>query len=61
MFKFVRCVSMQSVIDQPSITITGATDASNEGGGYIISPYYGSYKFEVETNHCDLMFWGIKR
>ncbi len=47
---FVRCVSMQSVIEQPSITITGATDASNKGGGFIIGPHYGAYKFVDDTN-----------
>ena len=22
---------------------------------------FESYQFEVETNHCDLFFWGIKK
>ncbi len=42
---FMRRVSMQSVLEQPSITITGATDACNEGGGFIIGEHFGAYKF----------------
>lgn len=26
-----------------------------------IDEYYSSYEFEVEPNHCDLYFWGIKK
>ena len=26
-----------------------------------IDDNYSSYEFEVETNHCDLFFWGIKK
>jgi SAM-dependent methyltransferase len=26
-----------------------------------IDEIFSSYKFEVETNHCDLYFWGIKK
>ena len=26
-----------------------------------VDSIFSSYKFEVEENHCDLMFWGIKK
>jgi hypothetical protein len=26
-----------------------------------IDSYFSSYKFEVETNHCDLFFYGFKK
>lgn len=26
-----------------------------------IDHYFSEYKFEIETNHCDLYFWGIKK
>jgi hypothetical protein len=26
-----------------------------------VDAHYSSYEFEVETNHCDLFFWGIKK
>ena len=26
-----------------------------------IEKIFSEFKFEVEENHCDLMFWGIKK
>ena len=26
-----------------------------------VDQIFSSYQFEVEKNHCDLMFWGIKK
>ena len=26
-----------------------------------IDKIFSEYKFEIEENHCDLMFWGIKK
>tara|TARA_Y100000389_G_scaffold65314_1_gene61375 strand:+ start:591 stop:1184 length:594 start_codon:yes stop_codon:yes gene_type:complete len=26
-----------------------------------VDSIFSSYKFEVEENHCDLMFWGVKK
>ncbi len=47
---YMRKVTMHSVIHQPSITITGATDASNIGGGFVVGSYYGAYEFNDEQN-----------
>ena len=47
---YMRSVSMQSVLNNPSITITAATDASSFGGGMIVGPHYAKYRMSDVTN-----------
>ncbi len=47
---YFRRVSMQSVLNQPSITITGSTDACNTGGGFVVGNKYSYFEFENEIN-----------
>ncbi len=48
--QFFRRVSMKSILNQPSITITGSTDACNEGGGFVIGDRFSLYEFKDEIN-----------
>ena len=53
--RFMRTVTMESIIHPPSITISGATDASSKGGGFIVGPHYGSYRFSQTPNKHGLI------
>ncbi len=41
---------MASVLNEPSITITAATDACDTGGGFTIGSHYCLYDFSAEPN-----------
>ncbi len=47
---FFRKVTMDSIINQPSITITGSTDACNTGGGFNVGKMFGYYEFRNTSN-----------
>ncbi len=51
---FMRSVSMESILYQPSITITGATDACNVGGGFLIGSHFGAYPFSDKPNKYNI-------
>eukprot|EP01083_Nonionella_stella_P102493 291599_1 len=41
---------MESVVYAPSIMVSGSTDASNKGGGFMIGEHWGAYKFKDVLN-----------
>ena len=46
----MRRVSMYSVLNEPSITITAASDACDTGGGFVIGEHYCLYQFSEQPN-----------
>lgn len=52
---YMRKVSMVSVLQQPSITISGSSDASSFAGGFVVGGHYGSYLFNNESNESGLI------
>ena len=49
-FCLFRKCTMHSVLYSPSITMTGSTDASNTGGGFLINGHYALYDFKDVAN-----------
>ena len=49
-FSSFKQSSMEDILFSPSITITGSTDASDVGGGFLIGGHWGSYLFREEPN-----------
>ncbi len=48
--KYMRRVSMNSVLNEPSITITAATDACDTGGGIVLGADWCMYNFNKKPN-----------
>ncbi len=48
--KYMRRVSMASVLNEPSITITAATDACDTGGGIVLGAEWCMYDFVKNKN-----------
>ncbi len=46
----MREITMESILYIPSITITASTDASKEGGAYVIGRNYAGYRFNNQPN-----------
>ncbi len=47
---YMRRVSMLSVLNEPSITITAASDACDTGGGFVIGEHFCLYDFSETPN-----------
>ena len=52
---YMRRVSMRSVLNQPSITISASSDASSFAGGFVVGGHFGSYLFSDKPNKRGLI------
>ncbi len=56
----MRKITMESILFVPSITITASTDASEEGGAYVIGKNYASYHFHDKPNEFGITHKGLQ-
>ena len=47
---YIRVVTMESIVGQPSITVFASSDASSRGAGCVVDSQWGFYKFRSNDN-----------
>ncbi len=55
----MRNITMESILYMPSITITASTDASEDGGAYVIGRNYAGYRFSSQPNEFGITHKGL--
>ncbi len=55
----MREITMESILYVPSITITASTDASEEGGAYVIGRNYAVYRFSKQQSEFGITHKGL--